>query len=64
MPPRLALAVHVGHLAREAAREPVAQAVEPVGLGGGGDARKLEAQGAGLPLDALFQCCRAWPAQR
>ena len=55
MSPGVGVALHVAHLAGEVVSEPVAQAIEAVGLRRGGDASQLKAEGVGLLLDAVFQ---------
>jgi hypothetical protein len=55
MAARLLMTVHVIHRAGEAVVEPVAQTIEPVGVGRRGNAGQLEAQRAGLLFQAIFQ---------
>ena len=51
----LGVAVHVGHFAGEAAIEPVAQPIEAVGRPHGGDPDEIEAERAGVLLQAALQ---------
>ena len=45
MPPRLGVAIHVGHFTGEALVEPGAQAIEAISRRRGGDAGEFEAEG-------------------
>jgi hypothetical protein len=60
MAPRLAVPLHVIHLAGKASREPFLQMREAVGIRGGRDARQLEAERMGLLFDA---CLKSLPGE-